>query len=577
MPYDDCSTNGDGSRACSDCLSINLDDFKQLSWYKSLYSQPNSTILKTNEPPVDGQLPSLRANQLDAITELEKVDQKIQVIQSILSDAITHRARLQKVVDDFRSVLSPIRRVPSEIVHKILENIGTKDGASMRRKPDLNVTLHNGPWRFSTVCQSWRAVAVQSPEFWCDIRIDFTINNNREYRSSGLCDLLDEGIRRSASRGLQVSLDQGHLSRKADDDSDQAQNEDEDGARDVIKALFARSSQIQTLRIKMCSSSELNNIISSSCCSFTSLQRLFIGLRDCGPNEGSHILEAFYGSPSLVEVKLVCLLLTKPYRELRFPWNQLQIFEHAPSRSLADVVDVLCLCPRLQKYTVFYSSALTCNFTVTSTAVHHTAITHLELAKDSLPLLQHTTIPSLTTLRMREIDNSQLTPLTQFISRSQCSIQDLHVSLLRTSLKYDAFLEIFPSLTRLSLRLEKSTQLNYFQSALTPERLPRLEELKIEVFGEIYIGTLSTPQVMSTLIYIIQSRPRDLQSFTFFLSLWPLCKDPESVREMVDFLKALLVPYNQRLRAWIEGGMELHLFLGTFLRPNIHVNVVPVV
>jgi hypothetical protein len=583
MPCNDCSANGDGSRAYSVSLIIKLDDFTQLSWYKSLYSQPNSTILKTNEAPLDVQLPSLRANQLEAITELEKVDQKIEAIRSTLSDAITHRARLQKVVDDFRSALSPIRRVPSEIVHKILKDIDTKDSAILRRKPGLNVTLYNGPWRFSTVCQLWRAVAIQSPEFWSHIHIDFRLNNHREYRSLGLCALLDEGIRRSASRGIRVSLDQEPLSSKEEENSVRERNEDDSG-RDVIKALFDHSSQIRTLAMKMCSSPMLNDILSSSRCSFTSLQCLSIELMFCDPENGSDILEAFYGSPSLVEVKLDRFPVAKPYRELHFPWNQLQVFEHIPSRSLADAIDVVRFCPRLQKYKAACFNMHTLNLTVPPTAVHHTAITHLELAKDSLPLLQHTRIPSLTVLRMLSaIDNSQLTTLAQFISRSRCLIQDLHISLLHTSPRYDAFLELFPSLTRLSLHLENIIQLTEFQSALIPERLPRLEELKIEVFGEMSpaLGTLLAlckPQVISTLVHTIHSRRRNLQSFIFGSPSWrrAACKDLEFVRKTVDLLHALLRPYAQSLRACIEGGMELQLYLGKSPQFNFHVNAVPV-
>jgi hypothetical protein len=579
MPCDDCSANGDGSRVYSVYLSIKLDDFTQLSWYKGLYSWPNSTILKTNEPPVDVQLPSLRANQLEAIAELEKVDQKIESIRSTLSDAITHRAGLQKVVNNFHLALSPIRRLPSEIVHKILENIDTEDSASMRRKPDLNVTLYNGPWRFSAVCQLWRAVVIKSPEFWCDIHIYFRCNTRREYRSSGLCALLDEGIHRSASRELRVSLDQDHLSE--DNDSDQEQNEDEDSGRekkDVIGALFARSSQIRTLEIKMQEAFELDDILSSSSYSFTSLQCLSIELEVCEPYEGPDIVEAFNESPFLVEVKLNWLPMGKPFRYLNFPWNQLQIFEHAPAFSPGDVLDIMHLCPHLQKYT---TSDTQSTFMDNPTAIHHTALTHLDLSMVSLSFLQHTTMPSLTILRISVVDNTELTYLIQFISRSQCSIQELDFSLTCTSaLKYDAFLELLPSLTTLTLGLKNIYQLEKFQSALTPERLPRLETLKIEM-PDSNSNPLAkcTPRSMSALIRVIESLPSDLQSFTFcshVLLHRATTSTPKILHKAVKFLQALLVPYKQKLTAWIEGGMELRLFHGTFPCFNLHANVVSV-
>jgi hypothetical protein len=66
--------------------------------------------------------------------------------------------------------------------------------------------------------------------------------------------------------------------------------------------------------------------------------------------------------------------------------------------------------------------------------------------------------------------------------------------------------------------LHNTTQLDEFQSALTPERLPRLEVFSIQVWQRVdsdYLA-LCTPQLMSSLAHIIQFRPRNLQSFEFY-------------------------------------------------------------
>jgi hypothetical protein len=567
-----CSTDGDGSCACSVHPSFELHDFAQSSWDTCLYSDPTSAILKTNDPPLDEQLPSLRANQVEAMTELEKVNQKIQSLQSLLSDAISHRAHLRKVIDDYRTALSPIRRIPFEIVHRILQNTARTDRCRAGPvKPTLDMDICNGPWRLSKVCRLWRAVAIQSPEFWCDIQISFTFNNNYQYRSSGLCALLDEGIRRSASRGLRVRLHQDDPSGDEDDASGQ-ENEDNE---DVIRAIFARSSQIRALEIEMQYGFELEDIISPASRNFRSLQRLSIKLEECDPIEGFNILQAFDGSLSLVDVKLSRLPVRKPYRYLNFPWNQLQTFEHERSLSRGDTVDVVRLCPRLQKYTGSNSHDDLDDpdfFTVTPAVIHHTAITHLGLSMDSLSLLQHTTIPSLTVLRVSGIGNIRLTELSHFISQSQCSIHDLHLTSkpLVGLLRFDPFLQLLPSLTRFTLVLHGITQLDEFQSALQSERLPRLEVLKIELFAQPRSDpdplALCTPGAMSALIRIIQSRLSNLYSFTFYPRSTRIASSEVSklLHENLDLVRALLVPYSEKLRVWIEGGMELQLFLGRF-------------
>jgi hypothetical protein len=596
MQRTDPSVNGilDSGCTCSVCRSFRLEDFTQLSWYTALYNKPNSAILETNEPPRDEQLPSLRANYLEAITEFQKVDRTIRSIRLFRSDTISRHAHLQKVVEDYRLVLSPIRRVPFEIVRTILENIERIDyGCAMKSSsPDLHVEITNGPWRFSKVCRLWRAVAIQSPEFWCDIRIRFALSDDFKYSSSGLHALLNEGVRRCALRGLRVSLEQVPMSDDEDENSEQEQEqdgdedsegededgEDEDEEEAIIHVFSAHSSQIRMLDIEMEHSSELNNILCSLSCSFTSLQCLSIQvMEECDEDHGSNILEAFKESPSLTELRLIGIDIDRSCRDLNFPWHQLQLFKHIHSLTPEDVVDVVRLCPRLQKYIITTTYYLDEDFfTVTPSPVHHTELTHLELSNQSLMLLRYTTIPSLRILHVEEIDDdSELTELVQFITRSQCSIQDLDFSPVCTSLQYNFFFESLPSLTRFTPRLRSITQLNEFLLALTSERLPRLVELSIWVTTYDPL-TMCTPQLMSSFIHLIQSRSSRLHSFTFYPRSPPFkfaAFKPNESRCNIDMLRALLVPHSQKLRAWIQGGMRLYFFIGAFPRFDFHVYV----
>jgi hypothetical protein len=359
-----------------------------------------------------------------------------------------------------------------------------------------------------------------------------------------------------------------------DEDSEQEHEEDEDSKReeDFIRALFSHSLQIRVLEIQMQHSSELVDILSSSSCGFKSLQHLSIGLvTRSGANDGSSILEAFGGSPTLAEVKLDGVVVGKPYRDLNLPWQQLQVFEHLDFTTLDDVLDVVSLCPGLQKYIAYCDVD---NFTeAPSDIVRQTALTHLELSFDSLALLQCVMMPSLTFLHLSGVDNVQLTYLNEFLSRSQCSIQDLHFSPFGTSLQYSTFLELSSSVTRLTLMLHNTTQLDEFRSALTPEQLPRLEVFSIQVWQRVDSDPLAlcTPQLMSSLAHIIQSRPRNLQSFEFYPTVFKSAND--LLRKSIDLLRALLVPYRDKLRVWIQGGMKLHLFLGTCSCFSLHVNV----
>jgi hypothetical protein len=557
------STDGDGSRACSVHRTFQLDDFTQFPWYTSLYSKPNSALLEKNSPPSDGQLPFLRLNLVEAMAELYKVDQKLRSNQSLPSDAISHRDRLQKVVDDYRSVLSPVRRVPYEIVHRILEINGPRGWGRATVKPRSNhVMLYNGPWRLSKVCQQWRAVALQSTEFWCDIHICFAPTADRA--SLGLRALLDEGVQRSAERKLQVVLSCDPYEEHYEEDSGRE-------AVNAFKALFAHSEQIGVLTVDATFSYELDFIYRSSCYRFSSLQSLSICIWEtCDPRLGAQLLDAFEEAFYLREVQLVGVQVGKPYGNLYFPWDNLQSFEHRASLSLDNVLIILITCPKLQKYIV--SGPVTDALTITPFfPILHTALTYLELSVKSASLLQYTQIPSLTVLHVEHVDSSlQLTHLIRFISRSRCSIQELELFVEVFHLECDSLLELLPSVTRLTLGLQNMTQLNRFQSDLTPERLPLLEKLEIRMLAWAHRMTPYTPHLMPTLIHIIQSRSTRLQSFAFYLPT--SYGDRQSMREDIKGLQVLLAPYSQELRTRIEAGTKLCLFLGALSSFSLHDN-----
>jgi hypothetical protein len=378
--------------------------------------------------------------------------------------------------------------------------------------------------------------------------------------------------------------DEDSASEDSEDHGDSAHRQDKDEKSSmkeaVIHAFSAHSAQIKVLDIELQHSSELDNILCALSCRFASLQCLSIQVVENRYDEyDSNILEAFKKSPSLTELRLTHIEMERPCRHSKFPWHQLQLFEHEHFLSQEDMAPILRRCPRLQKYissNSYYDE--TAFFVDTSSAVHHTELTHLELFNQPLSLLRYTTIPSLTFLRVSDADDSELTDLAQFISRSQCSIQDLEFSPFETTLPYNFLLESLPSLGRLTLVLNSITQLSEFQSAFTSERLPRLVELSIWVKYSQNPLAMCTPQLMASLIHLIQSRSSRLHSFTFYPEWlgfhFAAFKANESERKDLDMLRALLVPYSEKLTSWIQGGMRLHLFFGAFPRFDLHVYVV---
>ncbi|KAJ6503737.1 hypothetical protein C8R45DRAFT_571301 [Mycena sanguinolenta] len=132
-----------------------------------------SQLLTTNEPPQEPELAVLRPVARKTAARLACLDAEISRLKDQLSQLEEERAALAEYHAQNTTILSPLRRMPSELLGEIFSWT-----LPLNRIPDIR----NAPWVLTHVSSRWRAVAISKSSLWSKIFFDFCIET--EYSSA---------------------------------------------------------------------------------------------------------------------------------------------------------------------------------------------------------------------------------------------------------------------------------------------------------------------------------------------------------------------------------------------------------
>ncbi|KAJ7643753.1 hypothetical protein FB45DRAFT_1052643 [Roridomyces roridus] len=170
----------------------------------SLADSPFTDKLNTNFVPSDSEVAQMQALLQEPVAELARLD-------AIISQLATQRASLQAVVDTHRALLSPIRRIPEDILREIFVSCLPEDH-------DAFIDVTEEPMLLGHICELWRRVAHSTPRLWNSVYIPpwcFDPDYPPEYIERRLATYLQAWLKRSKDCSLsQFQLSQyptGHL------------------------------------------------------------------------------------------------------------------------------------------------------------------------------------------------------------------------------------------------------------------------------------------------------------------------------------------------------------------------------
>ncbi|KAF9261518.1 hypothetical protein L218DRAFT_869680, partial [Marasmius fiardii PR-910] len=100
---------------------------------------------------------------IDAENELKRCRMELNRLNAAIIAVESRRTAVKREVEHYRSLLSPIQRMPPEVLTEIFGHCG--------RLSNMNGLIMPVPMAISMVCGRWRELAVSTPSLWSSISI----------------------------------------------------------------------------------------------------------------------------------------------------------------------------------------------------------------------------------------------------------------------------------------------------------------------------------------------------------------------------------------------------------------------
>ena len=176
-------------------------------------------LLRNNDIPSESTIREVKQSLKTPLIELQEIEMEIQRLYELVETMNLKRQGIQKIINDHNIILSPVRRLPLDVLHEIFFHT-----LPTHRNPIM--TCSESPVLLTRICSSWRAVAFSSPRIWSKIHIplpgdpsysraygmvtDETSLSTRRQRFADLlqlrCDVVRRWLSRSGTCPLSISI-----------------------------------------------------------------------------------------------------------------------------------------------------------------------------------------------------------------------------------------------------------------------------------------------------------------------------------------------------------------------------------
>ncbi|KAK0450494.1 uncharacterized protein EV420DRAFT_1312215 [Desarmillaria tabescens] len=129
---------------------------------------------------------------------LSRIMERITQTRAALEELLDEERRVERLIQSCKTVISPIRNIPEDIVREIF--VACLDIDKPERKDSLD--RNSPPLALSRVCRDWRSIALSTSQLWSFLSLDFD-----RYRNEVAClYLLQMYILRSGMHDITLSL-----------------------------------------------------------------------------------------------------------------------------------------------------------------------------------------------------------------------------------------------------------------------------------------------------------------------------------------------------------------------------------
>ncbi|KAJ6573531.1 hypothetical protein DFH09DRAFT_1362151 [Mycena vulgaris] len=127
-------------------------------------SSPFTSKLGTNFCPQDKEILEIQTLLLDSTRRLALLDAEITDLQKAIDKLADERERLGAYVDAHKALLSPIRRLPLDIIEEIF-------AACIPTHRNCVMSAVEAPVLLGRICSSWRTISLSTPRLWSRLHI----------------------------------------------------------------------------------------------------------------------------------------------------------------------------------------------------------------------------------------------------------------------------------------------------------------------------------------------------------------------------------------------------------------------
>ncbi|KAJ6462216.1 hypothetical protein C8R45DRAFT_794939, partial [Mycena sanguinolenta] len=110
--------------------------------------------LRTNDVPQDADIPLIQHTISAGEDGLRALDAQILPLQKLLAQLVQQRAGIAEYLREHYAILSPVRRVPPELVCEI------SDFWTVQSRAKILL------WEIGWICRPWRRYALAYPPLW---------------------------------------------------------------------------------------------------------------------------------------------------------------------------------------------------------------------------------------------------------------------------------------------------------------------------------------------------------------------------------------------------------------------------
>ncbi|KAJ7646562.1 hypothetical protein FB45DRAFT_998046 [Roridomyces roridus] len=164
---------------------------------------PFTTKLGTNYSPNDAEISEIEDLLVVPLLRLKQLDDGIAELQTALGKLKQERDDLGTFVNAHKALISPVRRLPLDIVQEIFV-------ACLPTHRNCVMTAKEAPVLLGRICSAWRAISLSTPRLWASLHVVEPTHRHRHILNDKVTQRLEvvkTWLDRSGQCPLSISVD----------------------------------------------------------------------------------------------------------------------------------------------------------------------------------------------------------------------------------------------------------------------------------------------------------------------------------------------------------------------------------